>query len=199
MKNLVIGITGGIGSGKSTVTDYFLTQKQSVLKADDIAKKVMMEDVEVKNKIISHFGADCYDGNLLNTKIIAKKVFNSPENIKKLNTIVHPPTISVLEKNISELKKENDLLFVEAALIFEAKMESLFDYILLITADEDTRIKRVLERDTETVSEIRSRMLHQISEEQKKGKSDFIIVNNSTIEDLNSRSLFFLNLFKSMI
>ncbi len=199
MKNLVIGITGGIGSGKSTVSDYYLNLHQSVLKADDIAKKVMVENVEVKNKILNQFGADCYNGNNLNTKIIAQKVFNNPENIKKLNLIVHPPTIDYLEKEIEELKNKHSLLFVEAALIFEAKMEDLFDYILLVTAEENTRLKRVLERDTETLSEIRSRMLHQIPEDQKKDRSDFIIDNNSTIDDLHNRAFFFLNLFKSMI
>ena len=77
-------------------------------------------------------------------------------------------------------------------------MTNLFDYILLITADEDTRIKRVLERDTETVSEIKSRIMNQMSEDQKKGKSDFIIENESTIEKLEEKTLFFLNLFKSL-
>lgn len=199
MKNLVIGITGGIGSGKSTVSNYYLSLHHQVLKADDIAKLVMVKDEEVKNKILKQFGSDCYNGNELNTKVIAQKVFNSPESIKKLNSIVHPPTIDYLTKQITELKNKHSLLFVEAALIFEAGMENLFDYILLVTADENTRLKRVLERDTETISEIRSRMLHQISEERKKGKSDFIIDNNSTIEDLHDRALFFVNLFKSMI
>jgi dephospho-CoA kinase len=199
MKNLVIGITGGIGSGKSTVSDYYLSLNHHVLKADDIAKKVMVDNENVKNKIISQFSDECYNGNILNTKVLAQKVFNNPENIKKLNSIVHPPTINYLKEEIEKSKTLYSLVFVEAALIFEAKMEDLFDYILLITAEENTRIRRVLERDTETVSEIRSRMLHQFPEEQKKGKSDFILENNSTIDDLQNRALFFLNLFKSMI
>lgn len=199
MKNLVIGITGGIGSGKSTVSNYYLSLNHYVLKADDIAKKVMIDNKDVKNKIISKFGEECYTANTLNTKAIAQKVFNNPENIKILNSIVHPPTINYLKKAIEEIKNRHNLVFVEAALIFEAKMEYLFDHILLITADENTRIKRVLERDTETVSEIRSRMLHQIPETQKKGKSDFIIENNTTIDDLKKRALFFLNLFKLML
>ena len=93
MKNLVIGITGGIGSGKSTVSNLYISQNCYVLKADDIAKKVMITDVEVRNKIIAQFGSDCYDGNTLNTKVLAQKVFSNPENINKINSIVHPPTI----------------------------------------------------------------------------------------------------------
>ena len=84
-------------------------------------------------------------------------------------------------------------------MIFEAKMEELFDYILLVTAEEDIRIKRVLQRDSETISEIRSRILNQIPEEQKRGRSDFVIDNNTTIEELNSKVLFFLTMFNSLL
>jgi len=198
MSNLVIGITGGIGSGKTTVSKIFEENGLTVLKADDIAKKVMVENKEVYNKIVIEFGKECYSDGNLNTKVLAEEVFNHPKEIRKLNSIVHPPTIEKIGNLIDSLKDKNKLLFVESALIFEAKMVDLFDYILLVTADEDTRIKRVLKRDSETSSEIRSRMLNQISEEQKRGKSDFIIDNNSTMESLREKTIFFLNLFKNL-
>ena len=99
---------------------------------------------------------------------------------------------------ISEERGKNKLVFVESALIFEANMEYLFDYILLITSEEDIRIKRILERGRETISEIRSRMLNQIPESEKKKRSQFIIENNSTIKNLEEKTLFFLNLLKKL-
>lgn len=199
MKNLVIGITGGIGSGKSTVSEIFSNEGYVILKADDVAKSVMVNNAEVKKSIIENFGSDCYNDNELNTKIIAEKVFDNPNKIQRLNEIVHPPTIIVIEKEIKNLRIKSNLVFVEAALIFEANMENLFNYILLVTADENLRIKRVLERDIETVSEIRSRMLNQFPEEKKRKMSDFVIDNNASLAELKSKSFFFLNLFKSLI
>ena len=196
---MVIGVTGGIGSGKSTVTKILHQQGYESLIADEIAREIMTSDQNVIHAIKSHFGSESYEKGNLNTKSLANKVFNNPDQISKLNSIVHPPTIKKIEELIKDKKKNHKLIFVESALIFEAQMEYLFDYILLITAEEDTRIKRVLERGVETISEIRSRMLNQIPEEQKKKRSQFIIENNSTLEDLEDRTLFFLNLFKSMI
>lgn len=199
MKKIAIGITGGIGSGKSTVSELISENNYKIIKADDVAKKIMNEDSETAAQIINNFGPDCYLDGKLNTKYVANKVFNHPDRIRKLNAIVHPPTIEFIQKEIHSLHKDFDIVFVEAALIFEAKMEDLFDYILLVTAEEDIRIKRVLQRDLETISEIRSRILNQIPEEQKRGKSDFVIENNSTIEELKSKVFFFLSIFNSLL
>ncbi|MCB9205818.1 MAG: dephospho-CoA kinase [Ignavibacteriales bacterium] len=198
MKNLIIGITGGIGSGKTTVSKYYEQNGYIVLRADDIAKQTMIDNSDVREKIIKQFGKECYNGKKLNTKILADKVFNHPKEIGKLNIIVHPPTINKITEEIQKYDKDHKIIFVEAALLFEAKMEDLFDYILLITADEDTRIKRVLERNHETASEIRSRILNQLPEDQKRKKSDFVIDNLTTLSDLENKAIFFLNLFKAL-
>ena len=199
MKKIAIGITGGIGSGKSTVSDIISENNYKIINADDVAKKIMIEDPKIVSKIIKNFGTDCYIDSKLNTKYIADKVFIHPDRIRELNSIVHPPTIEFIQKEIHSLHNDVDIVFVESALIFEAKMEELFDYILLVTAEEDIRIKRVLQRDSETISEIRSRILNQIPEEQKRGRSDFVIDNNTTIEELNSKVLFFLTMFNSLL
>lgn len=198
MKKLVIGITGGIGSGKSTVSKIYRDRGYVVINADEVAKKIMIEDEKVIITIKSTFGNECYDRKVLNRKILANKVFSHPEELKKLNNIVHPPTRIKIKEEIQNLSKSNNLIFVEAALIFEANMNELFNYILLITADEDLRIKRLLQRENESIAGIRSRMLNQIPEDIKKGKSDFIIENNSTLEELTKKSLFFLNLLKNL-
>lgn len=195
---MVIGITGGIGSGKSTVSEIFIDNGCCVLFADNIAKEIMTKDQKISEKIIDKFGQECYLNGKLESKILAEKVFNHPDEIAKLNSIVHPPTIKKIQEEISSLRKDHQLIFVEVPLLFEAKMVDLFDYILLVTADSDTRIRRVLERDNVSSTEIKGRIDAQIPEDQKRGRSDFIIENNSTLLGLKEKTLFFLNLFKSL-
>jgi dephospho-CoA kinase len=197
---MVIGVTGGIGSGKSTVTEILLENGFKSIISDDVAKDLMVSDQKVIDRIISNFGKRSYNNGQLDKSYLADQVFNNPENIKIINSIVHPPTIEKIESLIAEQKRrdKDKLIFVESALIFEAKMEYLFDHILLVTADEDIRIKRILKRGVETISEIRSRMMNQIPEIQKRKRSQFIIENNSTLKSLKEKTLFFLNLFKSM-
>ncbi len=199
MKSLVVGITGGIGSGKSTVSEIFENENCVVLYADDIAKDVIRNNEKVKEKISKTFGAECFNNGKLNAKVLAEKVFNDSEKLNKLNSIVHPPTIKNIEQQILHLEKFNKLIFVEAALIFEAKMDNLFDYIILVTADEEIRINRVLQRGVETASEIKNRMMNQMPEDKKNGKSDFVIMNNDSLEELKTKTLFFLNLLKNLL
>lgn len=197
---MIIGITGGIGSGKTTVTDFYSQLGYFIIKADNVAKQIMVEDKDVVHKIIYEFGEKCYDyDGKLNTKYLAQSAFNHPKNLEKLNKIVHPPAILKVKQMANNALKEHNLVFVESALIFEAKMEDIFDYIILITADEDTRIKRVLERGNETAFEIKSRMMHQLSDRDKQKRSDFIIKNDSNIEELKKRAKFILNIINSLI
>lgn len=195
---MVIGITGGIGSGKTTVSKLLIENGCHVLFADNIAKSIMTQDDKVSEKITNIFGAECYSNGKLQSKILAKKVFSDPAKIAKLNSIVHPPTTKKIQEEIDSLRKKHDLIFVEVPLLFEAKMVDLFDYILLVTAEADTRIRRVLERDDVTSSEIKGRIDAQIPEDQKRGRSDFIIENNSTLKKLEEKTMFFLNLFRNL-
>lgn len=199
MKNIVIGITGGIGSGKSTVSSIFSELDYPVINSDVIARDIMNNDPAVMNRIISDFGDNCYSNNKLNSKVLADKVFSNKENINRINNIVHPPTLKKIEEELNSYKRKSPIIFVESALIYEAKMEYLVDYVLLVTAEEEIRIERVITRNKETADEIKDRMSNQISEDQKKGKSDFIIENNSTLEELREKALFFLNLFQSIV
>ncbi len=194
----VIGITGGIGSGKSTVSDFFESKNFIVLRADNIAKDVMLKNKKVKQQIVKEFVNESYLEDKLNTKYIAEKVFNNPDYLKKLNEIVHPPTISKINFDIQKLKRKYDIIFVEAAILFEANWEKYFDYILLVTADEDKRIKRLLGRNNITVQEIKNRILNQMDENKKKRKSDFIIENNADLDSLYQKADFFLTLFNNL-
>lgn len=198
MKKLAIGITGGIGSGKSTVSEFYETKGFHVIKADQIAKNIMQNDSEVIARIKSEFGNESYLENKLNSKFIAKIVFQNEQKLRKLNSIVHPATIKEISEEIKKYHISENIIFVEAALIFEAKMEELFDYILLVTADDEIRIERVSSRDKVSKDEIAKRIENQIPEKIKKSQSDFIIENNKSLDELKSKSEFFLKLFQTI-
>lgn len=193
---LLIAITGGIGSGKSIVSSIIESQGYCVLKSDSIAKKIMLEDNEVKQEIIKYFGTQSYINNQLNTEYLSEKVFSSKENLEKINSIVHPKTIKkTLELAEKEFQKSK-YVFVESALIYEAKIEKYFDYIILIYSDEQSRIRRVMERDKIPEDKIRQRMNFQIPDEKKKARADFVIENNHDLVELEKKVLFVLNLIK---
>lgn len=196
-KNLKIAITGGIGSGKSLVTSIIEKSGYPVIKSDEIAKELMYKDESVKKKIIKEFGPPSYNEKGLNTKYLAENIFAHPEKVEKINSIVHPPTINKIEELASQLLLKNKIVFVESALIYEADIQDRFDYVILIYADESTRIARVMQRGSISQEDLRNRIGFQISDEQKKGAADFVIDNNSTTSELENRTMFILNILKS--
>lgn len=195
-RNLKIGITGGIGSGKSVVADYILQMGFPVIKADDVAKEIMINDEEVKNKIIEAFGKSAYKGKGLNKKFLAETIFGDEENLAKMNSIVHPPTIKKIKDSMYALLGSVQLVFVEAALLFESKMQHIFDYTILVTAEEEKRIERVMQRDDVTEDEVRARMKGQWQDSAKMDKADFILKNEGTIEEFHKNIDFILQLLK---
>lgn len=198
MKKILVGITGGIGSGKSTVTDYYKSLGYKVLKADDIAKQVMVEDEEIIKNIKNEFGDKCYIDGKLNTKYLAEKAFKHPDEVAKLNRIVHPKAIAKIREEAKKIFSSKNIVMVEAAILFEAHWEDLFDYIILIISDENSRIIRTLERDHISIKEVKSRMMHQWQDKDKKGKSDFIIENNGSIDSLKEKAKFIISLIENI-
>ncbi len=197
-KILKIGITGGIGSGKSIVTDLIEQNGFKVIRSDLLAKEIMIGNNSAKNKLKKEFGDETYSGTKLNTGYLAKRVFTSKAQVKKINGIVHPPTIKKIKELIKEYAKTSNIIFVESALIFEAKFQDFFDYIILVSADEKIRIDRVVRRDRVTKEEVRRRMSFQISETRKKALSDFIIENHSNKKNLEKKVLFFIMIIKAL-
>jgi len=193
-----IGITGGIGSGKSHVSKIIGDAGYTVLNADVIAKQIMVEDESVRELIVSTFGDESYKGKELNRTYIASKAFSSVENLTKLNSIVHPPMVYEINELLEQELKKNKIVFVEAALIFEAEVDEILDHVLLVTADEELRISRIKERDQLSEAEIRDRMNFQIPENEKENLADFTIKNNSTLVDLEMKTKMFIIIFKSM-
>ncbi|KAB2846031.1 MAG: dephospho-CoA kinase [Melioribacteraceae bacterium] len=193
-----IALTGGIGSGKSLVSDIIIELGYNVINADKLAKEILLTDETVKSKIIKEFGKDSYTPEGINTKYIAEKVFINPMNVKKINSFVHPPTIKKIEVLAAEILKTKKMVFVESALVYEANLEDLFDYVLLVTAEDELRIKRVMERDKVSEEEVKVRMQNQITEKEKRALADFVIENNSTITDLKNKVKFFTSIFESI-
>lgn len=171
----VIGLTGGIGSGKSTVARMFQELGVPVYIADDEAKKLMNEDKEVRKKIIKLFGDEAYNGSGLNRKFIASKVFDDKELLEKLNSVVHPAVAKHFEK--WKVQQKAPYVIYEAAILFEKGGYKKCDYNILVTAPVNLRIERILRRDKVTVEEIQARMNNQWPDEKKEKMADVVLRN----------------------
>lgn len=172
---MVIGLTGGIGSGKTTVAGFFKERGIPVYIADDAGKRLMSTSVEIRNSIIELFGAEAYKGDTPDRKLIASKVFNDKEQLSKLNQIIHP----AVEKDFKEWLSDQSSEYViyEAAILFEAGGYKKCDYSILVTAPKKLRIQRLQKRDDSSVEEIQERMNNQWSDEKKSKMADFLINN----------------------
>jgi dephospho-CoA kinase len=171
-----IGITGGIGSGKSTVAHVFEILGIPVYYADKEAKRLMNEDPEIRRQLIQHFGQDAYADNILNRRFIAEIVFKDKQKLELLNSIVHPLTISKAE----EWMRQHNTPYVikEAALIFESGSHLGLDFVIGVSAPLNVRIQRTMKRDGVSREEVLARMKNQIQESIKMRLSDFVIRND---------------------
>lgn len=178
-KKLLIGVTGGIGSGKSIVCGYFAELGGEIFYADKIARDLYSADKKLKAELVKTFGKKILDEdkNISFTEF-RKIVFKSDANQKRVNSIVHPFTIKeILERT---RKSKSKLVFIEAALIFESGFEKYLDYTIEVYATADKRIARVRKRNNLSVSTIKSIIKLQMPEKEKLARADFVIKNNST-------------------
>lgn len=197
-KKFKIGITGGIGSGKSLVSGFFKSEGYTILDADSLAKEMMQSDPKIIKKIKQVFSEQSYSNGKLDTKFLAKEVFEKEENVEKINSIVHPPVLRLIDKKADEILLTKNLVFIESALIYEAKFQKMFDHIILVCAEEKIRIDRTAARTNLSVEEIEKRIQFQLPDDVKREKASFVIENNSTIEELKQKSKFILNLLTSL-
>jgi dephospho-CoA kinase len=173
---LKIGLTGGIGSGKSTVAKVFETLGIPVYYADAAAKQIMNEDEELKLQIIKTFGPDAYIDGLLNRQYLSSIVFNQPQKLEQLNALTHPATIAAAEKWFAQQK--TPYAIKEAALIFESGAQQYLDYVIGVYAPVSMRIQRTMQRDGIRKDEVVARMNRQLDEEIKMRLCDYIVMND---------------------
>ncbi len=175
---MVVGVTGGIGSGKSTVINSFKKLGEiAVYIADEEAKKLMNTSEVICKKLIKLFGEDAYKDSQLNRAFIANIVFSDKEKLKKLNEAVHPEVYKHLQSFISE-NASKDYILYENAILFENNSDSFCDYIITVTANIETRIQRVKQRDNVTSEDVKKRMNNQWSDQKKVMLSNYLIVND---------------------
>jgi dephospho-CoA kinase len=174
---LRIGITGGIGSGKSFICNIFRTLGIGIYSADTQAKALMNSDNELRDRIRSLFGDEAYAGGQLNRSFLAQKVFTNKDLLNALNELVHPVVLKDFEK---WCEQQNSVYILhEAAILFESGLFKRFDKNILITAPEDIRIARVLERDKQAIEKIRERIQNQWPADKLIPLADFIIENDN--------------------
>lgn len=173
---LKIGLTGGIGSGKSTVAKIFETLGIPVYYADAEAKRLMNSSETLKKVIRQNFGEATYENDQLNRKYLAGIVFNNPEKLELLNALIHPVTINDAEQWMQQQSAPYSIK--EAALLFESGATENLDFIVGVYAPQALRIKRVMKRDGLTTDEIMKRINRQVNEEMKMKLCDFVIIND---------------------
>lgn len=186
----VIGITGNMGSGKSTASHYIEKKGYKVLYSDIIAKDIIENNEEVKNKIIQQFGTESYSGDKYNANYISKKVYSTQaedkNNMQKLNAIIHPAVIDELMNRIEQSATDGEeIIFVESALIFELGLEEGFDYVINIFCSDSISIDRIISRNTNINREQAEKRINaQMPNSEKRILADFTVINESGIEEL---------------
>jgi len=193
---MIVGLTGGIASGKSTVSNFLKKLGFEVLDADEIVKEVSQKEDTI-NRILKVFGKDIVDdkGEIIREKL-REKAFENRELLNKLNEIIHPQVIEIFVRKKRETTEESIVIF-DIPLLYEAEMESLCDKIIVVYIEREQQIKRVIERDKNS-RELAEKIIDaQMSLEEKAKRADIVINNNSTLEDLkNQVNVIYCNLQK---
>lgn len=177
---IIIGLTGGIGSGKSTILKEFQSFGIPVYIADDEAKALMNRSKVIRRKLIELFGKDAYLDNKLNKPYLSSKIFNDRSMLSKMNAIVHPKVAAHFKRWLKN--QDSDYVIKEAAIIFENNLESHYNFIITVVADENSRIQRVMMRDNTSIEKVKSIIKNQLSDAEKIKKSDFVILNDDLVD-----------------
>ena len=184
---MIIGITGGIGSGKSVIARQLRKMGYSVYDTDSEAKRIIVEDTAVREQMIALFGEEVYKDGVYQTSFVAQQVFADKNLLAKLNAIVHPAVkADIISKFrslgvLSEpLKRNSGLFFIECAILFQAGFDVLCDKVVAVTAPEDIRLERVIARDHSDMNKVRARMRAQEADKDLQ-RADIIINNDGQV------------------
>jgi dephospho-CoA kinase len=190
---LLVGVTGGIGSGKSTVCELFRRLGRTVIGADDVARDLMEGNPALKQTVTSLLGEEAYRPNgTLNAHTVAGKIFTDAPLRTRLNEAVFPPVIKEIHRRIDALPsaQRSPYVIVEAALIYESGLDADLDYVIAVHASEATRIARVEKRDGMTRSDVVRRARAQMPGEELRKRADFVLVNESAEAQLETNVAF---------
>lgn len=183
---MIIGLTGGIASGKTTVSSFLKAKGFLIFDADKIAKEIL-EQEEIKKEIVFNFDEEILDNNLeIDRKKLKNIIFKDKKKLEKLNGIIHPRVYKFFEK-ISKGQKLEELVIFDVPLLFESGIDKLCDKTLLIWASRDIRIERIMKRDNIEYSLAQKIIDSQMSDEEKMKRADVVIENNGSIDELNEK------------
>jgi len=176
---MIVGLTGGIGSGKTTVLNFFKEFKDiAVYIADIEAKKLMNTSPIIRNKLIKAFGEEAFSENSINREYLSKVVFKDKQQLQILNNIVHPEVANHFKEFVA-INKDKAYVLYENAILFETKNNLFCDYIITVFSSLEERVSRIVQRDTTTKEAVLDRMKNQFSDEKKIQQSHYIINNTS--------------------
>ena len=190
-----IAITGGIGSGKTYVSNMFQERGIPIYNADTEAKRLMVQDEVIRKELVALVGEEVYQGAELNKPLLASYLFSSAEHVQQINSIVHP---RVKADFIEWLKarQEYEVAGIESAILFEAGFRDSVDSVIMVSAPEELRLARAMKRDGATEQQIRNRMSAQMNEDEKIKMADFVICNDET-RPLDEQISFILQILKT--
>ena len=190
-----VGLTGGIGSGKTTVSNFLLDYGIPVYNSDSKGKTLMNTNLELKNNIVSIFGERVYDNGILNTNLLSSIVFNDSTKIEQLNNLVHPKVAQDFNQWVGK-NNNKPILVKEAAILIESGAYLNMDKIILVVSQKSTRINRVSKRDNSDLRSIENRINLQMQDDEKLKYADYVIENNSNLKYLKKEVLKVINKIK---
>ncbi|MGL5231044.1 MAG: dephospho-CoA kinase [Cetobacterium sp.] len=185
---MILGLTGGIGSGKSTVSKIFLSMGIKVFDADLIAKDIL-ETEEVKEEIKEKFGKEFINlkNNSIDKELLKKEVFNNSKKLKILNEIVHPKVVDIYKKKYLEYKDRKKIVIFDIPLLFEVNLQRYCDKVMVVDIDLNVQIERIKNRDNIDIPLIKKIISAQMSREERNMKADILIENNGSLEELKQK------------
>jgi dephospho-CoA kinase len=180
-----IGLTGGIGTGKSVVSEILNEMGAEIISGDLLGHEAYLPDTDGFNKVVAQFGQDIVDSNgHIDRKKLGPIVFSNPENMAKLNLIMHPIIYQMIKENMAKFTSNIDIIVVEAAVLIEANWQDLFDQIWVVSADEEVVIQRLATRNNFTKEEALKRIQSQMPQSERIKYADVVVDNSNTLEDL---------------
>jgi dephospho-CoA kinase len=188
-KPFKLGITGGVGSGKSVVCEYLKSKGVTVVSTDELARKAVMPETTAYGQIVSYFGEDILsEDGTLNRKKLRGIITADKKKKEMLEQFVHPEVFVQMQKEFEASEKKHDpVIAVEVPLLFETGLETFFDFVLIVSVNTDVRVKRLMARDQITRKEAEAFMGIQMPEAEKIKKSDFVIDNNGSLDETRVR------------